>query len=141
MPTPRDHLAVSVVAGKINVIGGRLGSYDRNLEANEVYDPSMDSWSTQAPLPTVRSGIASATVDHKVFVLGGESTQRAFYENESYDPLLDTWETMPQLPTARHGLGAVAIGNRIYVLAGGPTPGGSASSRNELFIVLNPAKR
>jgi len=37
------------------------------------------------------------------------------------------------MPTARHGLGAVAVGERIYVVSGGPTPGGSASARNEVF--------
>ena len=40
------------------------------------------------------------------------------------------------MPTARHGLAAVALGSRIYLLAGGPTPGGSASALNEVFIVF-----
>jgi hypothetical protein len=28
----------------------------------------------------------------------------------------------------------VALGGKIYVIAGGPTPGGSASSGNEIFV-------
>ena len=60
----------------------------------------------------------------------------AFDETERLTPLTGVWESLPPLPTARHGLAAVAVGNRIYVLAGGPTPSGSASALNEVFIVL-----
>jgi hypothetical protein len=38
------------------------------------------------------------------------------------------------MPTARHGLGAAVVGGRLYVISGGPTPGGSASDVNEIFI-------
>ena len=59
-----------------------------------------------------------------------------FDANELYQPFTDTWQAASPMPTPRHGLSAVAMGNRIYVLAGGPTPGGSQSARNEVFIVL-----
>jgi N-acetylneuraminic acid mutarotase len=136
MPTPRDHLAVSVVEGKVYVTGGRLGTFARNLAANEKYDLGTDSWSKVAPLPTPRSGIASAVVDGRIYVFGGEAVEGTFEANERYDPGTDTWKGAPPLPTARHGLSAVALDNRIYVLAGGPTPGGSQSALNEVFIVL-----
>jgi len=138
MATPRDHLAVSVVEGNIYAIGGRLGGYANNLGAAEVYNPETDRWTAIADLPTVRSGIASTTVQGQIYVFGGESTEGAFDTNERYGPATDSWESMPPLPTARHGLGAVALNDRIYVIAGGPTPGGSRSSRNEVFIVLGP---
>jgi hypothetical protein len=65
----------------------------------------------------------------------GEAVSGTFNENERFTPSTGAWDSLPPLPTARHGLAAVAVGNRIYVLAGGPTPGGSASSLNEVFIV------
>jgi len=38
------------------------------------------------------------------------------------------------MPTARHGLGSAVLDQRFYVISGGPTPGGSYSDRNEIFI-------
>jgi len=39
LPTPRDHVAIAVIEGKIYVSGGRLGSFARNRSENEEYDP------------------------------------------------------------------------------------------------------
>ena len=64
----------------------------------------------------------------KIFVLGGEGTNRVFGQDEAYDPQKDAWEQYAPLPTPRHGLGAVAIGEAIYVAGGGPIVGGSVQS-------------
>ena len=137
----RDHVAISVVDGRIYVIGGRLRSFAINLVKNEVYDPSTNRWEEKSPLPSRRSGIAGATVNGKVYVFGGEGVNGTFDENERYNPITDSWQTMPPMPTARHGLGAAALGSRIYVLAGGLTPGGSRSTLNEVFISLPTEER
>ncbi|MFX7412416.1 kelch repeat-containing protein, partial [Acinetobacter baumannii] len=52
LPTPRDHLAVQAVEGRIVASGGRIdGDSGKNLSANQVYDPERDAWSEAAPLP------------------------------------------------------------------------------------------
>jgi len=136
MPTPRDHLAVAAVNGKIHAIAGRVGSYANNLDSHQAYDPAKGEWTELASLSTPRSGIAAAVVSRKIYVFGGEAVEGTFDQNQAY--LIDNgaWLEMPPLPTARHGLGAAVLGNRIYVMAGGPTPGGSQSAVNEVFIVL-----
>ncbi len=138
LPTPRDHLSVAVVAGRLYVIGGRIdGSYARNLGANEVYDVQTDRWESRAPLPTPRSGISAVALNGQIYVFGGEEPERTFDEVEVYDPANDRWHAVgAPLPTARHGLGAATVGGRIYVIAGGRTPGGSASSVNEIYTPL-----
>ena len=136
MPTARDHIAVAASQGIIYVAGGRLGSFARNLDANQAYDPETDTWAQLAPLPTARSGNTAAAAAGRVFVLGGEATEGTFDSNEAYDPSTNTWAALPPMPTARHGLAAVALGNRVYVLAGGPEVGGSQSGLNEVFILL-----
>ena len=120
----------------IYVAGGRFGSFARNLDANQAYDPRSDTWAELAPLPTPRSGNTAAATAGRIFVFGGESTEGTFDANEAYDPGNNTWTAMPPMPTARHGLAAVALNNRVYVLAGGPQVGGSVSSLNEVFILL-----
>ena len=134
LPTPRDHLAVAVVNGKIHAIGGRFNSDDsENLPLQHVYDPSTGRWSEAAPLPKPRSGIAAAVLKGKIHLFGGEAPQGTFADHDVYDPTTNQWQSAPTMPTPRHGLGAATIGDRIFVIAGGPQPGGSLSNTNEVF--------
>jgi len=134
VPTPRDHLAVSVTGGKLYAIGGRINvDYHKNLSANEVYDPQTGKWRKLAPLPTARSGITSQVLDGKIFVFGGESEKGTFDENEAYDPETNTWETREPMPKARHGLGSTVSPLGIHLLTGGPNPGGGGSRRHEVY--------
>lgn len=135
LPTPRDHLTAATLSGKVYAIGGRLnGDYQQNLSVTEVYDPVVDRWVRVADLPTARSGITASVVGGRVYVLGGEGGAGTFRENEAYDPTRDTWQTMAPMPTGRHGLGSAVVHGRIHVISGGPTPGGSYSDLNEVFI-------
>jgi N-acetylneuraminic acid mutarotase len=140
LPTPRDHLATATAAGKLYAVGGRLkGDYHRNLSVTEVYDPNADKWSKAADLPTARSGITAVEEGGRVYVFGGEGADGTFRENEAYDPAGNTWQSMAPMLTARHGLGSAVVDGRIFVLSGGPSPGGSFSNVNEVF--LPPASR
>ncbi len=135
LPTARDHLASATASGKVYAIGGRLnGDYRRNLSVVEVYDPVTDRWARVADLPTARSGITASELGGKIYVFGGESGEGTFRENEAYDPGRDTWQALAPMPMGRHGLGSAVVRGRIYVLSGGPTPGGSFSDLNEVFI-------
>lgn len=134
LPTPRDHLAVGMIRGRLYAIGGRIdGSYARNLAVNEEYDPRADRWRRRADMPTARSGIAAAALEPGLFVFGGESPGDTFAQVEAYDPAADRWTTWAPMPTARHGLGAAAVGEQIYVVSGGPRPGAAYSAVNEVF--------
>ena len=135
LPTPRDHLAAAAAGGKVYAVGGRLkGDYHRNLSVTEVYDPNKDRWSKAADLPTARSGITAAEAGGRLYIFGGEGADGTFSQNESYDPSRDAWQTMAPMPTARHGLGSAVVDGRIHVISGGPTPGGSFSNVNEVFV-------
>jgi N-acetylneuraminic acid mutarotase len=134
MPTARDHHAIGVLKGKLYAIGGRInGRHDRSVTDNEEYDRAANRWRARAPLPTVRSGIAAASLNGKVFVFGGESKAGTHSQTESYDPVSNHWQTWTPMPTARHGMGAAVLGQSIYVISGGPKPGATFSSVNEVF--------
>ena len=92
------------------------------------YDPAQDKWEVRNPLPTARSGHGAVYYRGKIFVMGGEGTNRVFGQNEAYDPQADAWEHYAAMSTPRHGLGTVAIGDAIYVAGGGPVVGGSVQS-------------
>lgn len=60
---PKSH-GWAVINGKFYVVGGR-GSANA-ATALEAYDPQTNSWSSRAPMPTGRSGIAAAAVNRAV---------------------------------------------------------------------------
>ena len=85
-------------------------------------------------MPATRSGIAAVAFGGKVFVFGGESVFGTFKRVDAFEPGENLWSSRAPMPTARHGLGAVAFAGKIYVISGGPTPGGSYSGKNEVFL-------
>ncbi|MGG7056337.1 Kelch repeat-containing protein [Nitrosomonas sp. ANs5] len=144
MPTPRDHLAVVAAGDRIYAIGGRPElDYHRNMGVVEAYDPETNQWQSRAGLPTARSGMAASVIGERIYVVGGESEAGTFAANEAYHPATDQWQSMAPMPTARHGLGAAVVDGHLYTISGGPTPGGSFSRVNEVFIppVENPDTR
>ena len=135
LPTPRDHLTTVTVEGRMYAIGGRVKlDYHHNLGTVEVYDPVLNQWESRPSMLTARSGITAAVSNEWIYVFGGESENGTFDANERYSPRLNRWEVMAPMPTARHGLGAAVVDDHVYVISGGPTPGGSFSNLNEIFV-------
>jgi len=129
MPTGRIALTAAVVNSKIYAIGGNRGTAidDTCLVTVEEYNPLADTvggtpWITKSSMPTVRSGLASAVVNDKIFVFGGfnETGGVKVYLStlEVFDPIANTWQTKTSMPTARGALSAVAVSNLIYVVGG-----------------------
>jgi N-acetylneuraminic acid mutarotase len=118
VPTPRVGAGASVIGDSIYVLGG-LGVGLVEVAANEVYNPSTDSWEGKKPLPTGRSWPASAVVDGLVYCIGGGYP---IFRNavEAYDPATNTWTTETAMPTARFGATASVVNGVIYVIGGYP---------------------
>jgi N-acetylneuraminic acid mutarotase len=122
-------MVIIAVDGKIHAIGGRFkGPLDRT-GLHDVYDPATNSWTTAAPLPTPRSGLAGAYYHGLILVLGGELPPNdTFAENEGYDPKTDHWTTLTPMPHGRHGFGGGVIGDAAYFAGGSLTPGGKGAT-------------
>jgi len=122
MPTARHGLAVAAVTGMIYALGGSNSSPSSpgsggTLDTNEAYNTTTDIWVTKAPMPTARVGLAAATTNGKVYVIGGEYSTE-FAANEVYNPATNTWAVMAPMPTARSLLAATAVNGTIYALGG-----------------------
>jgi len=128
MKAGRGSVGAAVVAaeGKIHVIGGRFTSPADRTDRHDIYDPATNTWSSGPPLPTARSGLASAYYKGLVIVLGGEFPQekRTFVENEGYDAKANLWHTLTPMPQGRHAAGAASDGKTLYVGGGNFLPGG-----------------
>jgi uncharacterized protein (TIGR03437 family) len=78
-----------------------------------------NSWGLGTPMPTARTGVFSAAIGNKIYVVGGQTNGAPFTVNEIYDTTTNLWSTGAALPTARE-LGAAAVVNNIlYVIGGG----------------------
>ena len=58
--------------GKIYVMGGRTAGAYSTVNVTEIYDPSTNSWTTGAPLLYPVVAYASAVVNNKIYVIGGQ---------------------------------------------------------------------
>lgn len=135
MPTQRNHIAGATIGGKVYVVGGRFGAGFRSDMTNvlEVFDPATNSWSTMAPMPTVRGGINGIAANGCLHVLGGEGPgageNGVFDQHEVYDPRDDRWHSMDAMPLPVHGVtGLAVIDGWIHLPGGGTRQGGSSGT-------------
>jgi N-acetylneuraminic acid mutarotase len=132
MPNPRSHLEATNVGNKIYLIGGqgrgdpRMFIVKNYTSLNEVYDPATDAWTTKTPIPNATAYYASALVDDKIYVMGGEgrSVSGLIYLNQVYDVKTDVWSLAAAVPgTILNGAVAGATTGEnapklIYVIGG-----------------------
>lgn len=132
----RSELAGAAHGGIHYAVGGRglcavsLGGVCADLEA---YDPVANAWTSLAPMPTPRAGLAAAVVGNRLFAIGGRTGATpasgvALAAVEAYDIAAGTWSTVAPLPVAVMDTYAVAHGGKIYVIGGattGPVPVGT----------------
>lgn len=134
-PTPREHLGVTALGGKIYAVGGRTAGFDTNMRVMEAFNPRTGRWSKLPRVPGRRGGTGAAGTGRWIVSAGGEATSGTIRTVFRYDVRRRRWSRLPNLPTARHGLGVAAVGGKVYVIGGGTTPGLSVSRANESLAV------
>ncbi|MEU7843242.1 S8 family serine peptidase [Micromonospora sp. NPDC049114] len=79
---------------------------------------AQDGWTGIADLPAGVYDNAAATLDGKVYSVGGGGGSGLEGKAWRYDPDTDAWAALPDLPTARAKPVAAAVGGKVYVLGG-----------------------
>ena len=114
--------ASAVIDNKLYIVGGCLnGDCGTVTGVLEMYDPSTNSWTQKAPMPTPRGKLAAVAIAGKLYVVGGMSAGFAsqFATLEVYDPMTNTWDTTrAPMPTPREGMRAANINRTLYVVGG-----------------------
>ena len=131
MPTPRSAVSTSVVDGKIFAIGGdhlkKIKRYKgwgieaKKLPTVEMYDPTTDTWTQKADMPTVRSYLSTSVMDGKIYAIGGMSNSNEQWRLETvevYDPATDTWAKMESINHARSCAAISVVNGEIYAIGG-----------------------
>src|SRR5207244_4039028 len=104
------------VNGILYAVGG-FGGGNMLLGTVEAYDPSTNTWTTKASMPTPRANFAVGMVIGVLYAVGGNSTA-VLGTTEAYDPVANSWATKASMPTARHSLGVGAVNGVLYALGG-----------------------
>jgi N-acetylneuraminic acid mutarotase len=108
-----------------------MGGFDANFNDDvvEEYNTSTNTWNSVASLPTGRANLAAASINNKMYAMGGTGPVNTV---EEYDPATDTWTTVASLNTARRRFGAAAAEGNVYAVGGQGPSNNSISSVEEL---------
>jgi len=117
-----------VVKGLIYLVGGNDGT-GALVSSVDVYDPSTDTWTKKASMPTPRTMLAVAAINGIVYAVGGLGSGNTL---EAYDPASDTWTQKAAMPTARQELTAAVLNGELYAI-GGLTSDGMRSNVVEAY--------
>jgi N-acetylneuraminic acid mutarotase len=100
-----------------------------------------DSWESKAPMQQARSGLGVATVNGKIYAIGGSNASGFapsiggfavlgnrdigghLGTNEEYDPETDTWTYKASMPTPRIVFATAVYQNKIYCIGGKTSDG------------------
>ena len=93
---------------------------------------AADAWTRAPDHPTAVFDNAAATLDGKVYSVGGGSTTGTEQDAWVYDPVTDAWSALPDLPTARSKPVLAAAGGKLY-LFGGWGAGGTPVASVDVF--------
>ena len=131
----RQGIAANVADGKIYVISGQAISAPQRTpwpasEINTVYDPETDSWSTAEPILVPVMYYASAVVDGKIYIIGGEDPMVDDVTVDLvqiFDPQTGEWSQGSSMPKGVYCTDACATSGefapqRIYVVGGSYLP-------------------
>lgn len=91
-----------------------------------------DRWKALSPMPSKRGSAVAATVNGKIYVMGGAAVHpgsseialqparphRSVGTVEEYDPKTNTWSERSSMPTARNHAAVGVVNNKIYVIGG-----------------------
>lgn len=87
---------------------------------------TQGTWSEVASMPgPAQSELDAATLDGKLYALGGFGDTRGF---KRYDSTSGQWSVLTALPSGRHHLSAFAFDGGIYYAGGEPSGGGESGS-------------
>lgn len=138
MNVARANLGVAVVNGDIYAIGGNTiaGEYNPDegfssgttgglVNTVEKYNPSINNWTLETPMPLARDSFAIAVYKDCIYCIGGRIsipyvkgvTDNAITNvNQVYNTTSNSWQTKTPLPVTEYPIQACVLNNVIYVI-------------------------
>ncbi|HLN89506.1 MAG TPA: hypothetical protein VK253_05515 [Candidatus Binatia bacterium] len=94
-----------------------------------------NNWVSKAGMHEGRSDLGVATVDGKIYAIGGIKKGGFSSYSEQYDPAGDSWTYKASMPTSRSAFGIAVFENKIYCIGGYTLLSGKlgATAANEVY--------
>jgi hypothetical protein len=139
LPIPVSFAAASSWSGKLYVIGG-FDSAGTALADVQIYDVASDSWSTGTSMPAARANAYAATVNGRIYVLGGTTLNAATppwtASNLTYEYTPGgTWSTKANYAAAAYSEHFLLPFNDVIYNLGGRTAATTATTWHDGFAV------
>jgi N-acetylneuraminic acid mutarotase len=114
-----SEMSVAELDGRIYVMGGYPASRV-TVRTVQVYDSAQNRWHLTTPLPIPLNHAMPATVNGRIYIIGGQTNTTSGFVNTvfQFDPVTTNWTSRAPIPTARSAGAAAVIGNLIYVAGG-----------------------
>jgi N-acetylneuraminic acid mutarotase len=129
LPSPRGAGGAGIVGTTLYYFGG--GSKNRDADNGDMWSLDLNNpthWTRRASIPNPRNHFGYATVNGKIYAIGGqhllekESTNQD--ELDVYDPATDKWTRLENLPKpySHFGASTVVYDKRYILIVGGESP-------------------
>ncbi|UZO82526.1 malectin domain-containing carbohydrate-binding protein [Aquimarina sp. ERC-38] len=126
LPNPRGSGAAAYFNEKIHFFGGLLP--DRRTDVGEHYVLDINNlsagWKAAAPLPNPRNHLSAATVNGKIYAIGGQYGHDGGVDDQNfldeYDPVTNEWTRKANLPSDRSHFepGTIVHNDKIIIVGG-----------------------
>ena len=100
--------ALIILLASTFYVVGISNSYAENVE-----------WSTEAPMPTIRTEHTAAIIEDRIYVIGGfDRNGDVIKRVEVYDINKNEWIEVEPMPVALHHASATSFEEKLYVVGG-----------------------
>jgi actin-related protein len=117
MATERVYFGGASASSRLYVFGGQNLEYKALCET-EIYDCLRDEWLLGPELNVARRNCAGASLEGRIYAVGGFDGTGLLNSVEAYDPRMKNWAELAPMSTARSSASAVAYDGKIFVLGG-----------------------
>ncbi|MEK3684949.1 Kelch repeat-containing protein [Paenibacillus sp. FSL R10-2736] len=117
LPVAVNAPSAAAYNGKIFLLGGVKSYGTTNAYNSSIYeyDPISNIWLAKSNSLTGTAATAVATLNGKIYTLGGEKSLTAV---QIYDPLENNVTTFTNLTTGRYQSGAAVVNGQLYIIGG-----------------------
>ncbi|KAL0648949.1 hypothetical protein Bca4012_047240 [Brassica carinata] len=113
----RSNASVAKLDGKVYVFGGDEGGHGWSNTV-ESYNETDGRWSLCPPLNDRKGNLGGATLDGKIFAIGGGNAELVFSDVEMLDPDIGRWIRTRSMEHKRFAVAASEHNGSIYAVGG-----------------------
>jgi RNA polymerase sigma factor (sigma-70 family) len=130
---PVDVIKASNIAILSSKMGKGTGGEPENMQNAFFLAPKGEggTWTKKNDMPIAKHGLATCTIDNKIYVIGGCIVNAGIYTSlttvEEYNPKNDSWTKKADMPTSRGLFGVGVVNEKIYAIGGEILIGGGES--------------